>query len=254
MGFGIARADLLALLSATMGVPPEKQTAFLGRFQHLQRLKLVEGINPGRGKAAEYQAQHVVFIAIAMHMLQLGLTPERAVNVIRRNRDRIQLEVARAVSSPNDVLPSMIWFDAAVLSQQGLLDQHDVAEVTLNCGSVEKAQEAFAHMFVRRPTQRMAYIGVNNTIGALVREMERGAPISGPGKLGTRSAAFLGALQEWGVPTSKEIIARQARETDLRILREMHEEGHPSAPRWAAMTGLVAEWETMREEGDNGVD
>lgn len=84
MEFGLSRGEMLDLLAKVMLVPDEGRTAFLGRFQHLQRLALVDGINPGRGKAAQYRAEQVIVIAIAMQFLQLGLSPERTVRMMHR--------------------------------------------------------------------------------------------------------------------------------------------------------------------------
>lgn len=67
------------LLAEAMGIPEARRSAFLGRFQHFQRLGLITGVKPGRGRAAEYTMPMILQLAVAFELVELGRTPERIV-------------------------------------------------------------------------------------------------------------------------------------------------------------------------------
>lgn len=79
----LSRATLLRLLSALHGVPPARETALIGRVQHLQRMGFPAGVNVGSGQRAEYDAPALVRILFAFELMQFGLRPERAVMIVR---------------------------------------------------------------------------------------------------------------------------------------------------------------------------
>lgn len=195
--FGISRAPMLNILAGVMAIGEGRETAFLGRFQHLQRLRLIEGINPGRGKAAEYQAHHFVIIALAMHMLQLGLTPERAVNVIKSNKDRVHLAISLAVGDGDKIMPSVLWFDAAALSASSDED-YDWADETFDYGGKQSMKDRFANFFDHNWVQRMSFISVSGTLWAIIRHIEGGGALADhEPKMGENSRVFLRSLSSW---------------------------------------------------------
>lgn len=165
MAFGIGRSGLLKVLAYAMDVDSAGASAFLGRFQHLQRLRLVEGINPGRGKQAEYRAHHAVVIAIAMQLLQLGMTPERAVRIIKDNQDRVRLGISLAVPSSEEFASAFFHFDPALLSELGATsDECDHAEQTFDYSGPGKMLEWIEDMMIRQDVPRLAIINVRGTI------------------------------------------------------------------------------------------
>lgn len=251
MEFGLARAPMLDLLAKALEIPEKRQSAFLGKFQHLQRLKLVEGINPGRGKAAEYQAHHLMIIAITMQLLQLGLTPERAVSVVRANQDRIQLSIAHMVKDVGELRPTLLWFDAALLTQTSGETGPDLAEVTLDWGDFDRAQHIFSYFFQRGLVQRMAFVSVHNTLHAFVRALLVDDDFSGLNARADSGEKLVQALRDWGEPTSAAIIAKHDRARDMEILRELKERGSPAGPKFAEAVGLSKEWLEL-EGGSNG--
>lgn len=172
MSFGIARTPMLAVLADAMAIPEARRSSFLGRFQHLQRLSLISGINPGRGKAAEYKAEQVVIIALAMQLLQLGLTPERTVKVVRSNHALILRTIAIAVRQSGAIAKPLIWFDPALLTSDGIDDAGDSADLTMDFGGYDRASQVFASFFNMGDLQRISFISVGNTITALVDAME----------------------------------------------------------------------------------
>lgn len=183
-----------------MEVPESKQSALLGRFQHLQRLKLIEGINPGRGKAAEYSAYHIVIIAIAFEMLQLGTTPDRAVEIIKKNIKLIQVAIGYAVASKDCVSPSLIRYDPAILTTS---DEWDLAHATFHANDEEIGIRQFEWLFISGSVERAVYISLSGTLRHIFAvwdgwpdELETGADDTKI-KLGPKSKAFMSALTEW---------------------------------------------------------
>lgn len=185
------RAAMLEMLADTLNVPESRRSAFLGRFQHLQRLKLVEGINPGRGKMATYQAHQIVVIAIAFQMIQLGLTPERAVAIMRANQDRVRQCIGYSVS--RGVKSMFLWFDAALLSSS---EELDLAEATFDYGGAADTQQRFNDMFLEGHVQRMAFISVTNTIAALTQSA-RPPGVDGGSSEMLIKAMFVRSIADW---------------------------------------------------------
>ena len=207
MAFSVPRSELLELVAIAMDVPIERESALLGRFQHLQRLKLIEGINPGRGKAAEYRAHQVLIILIALQMLQLGLTPERAVDVIKQNQDRVRLAICISVTGDEPISPAMFWFDPAILTRsQAEID--DLADATFHYGGAGTGPDAFDYFFVEGWVQRMAFISVSGTLWHLVGALDdQFAELDGKPIIGDKSKQFLSSLTEWAEHSEPESLA-----------------------------------------------
>jgi hypothetical protein len=72
--------DLLADLH---DIPPTRQSALRARLKHFKRLGFPAGVNTGRGRAAEYGPSALLRLVLAFEMLQLGMTPERAIATLR---------------------------------------------------------------------------------------------------------------------------------------------------------------------------
>lgn len=200
--FGVARSELLKWLGAAMLVPDDRQSALLGRFQHLQRLKLIEGINPGRGKAATYGAHQVVILAVALQMLQLGLSPERAVHTIRLNQDRLRHAIGLAVNHNGQINPSVIWFDPAAITLT--FDDDDLAEATFDFGGLGTGAAAFKDMLLTGWVQRLAFISVSGTLFHLVAVLEQYDALQAHPQITERSRPFLSALYSWHANSSPD--------------------------------------------------
>lgn len=203
MEFGIGRSALLKVLAMAMDVPESGASAFLGRFQHLQRLRLVQGINPGRGKQAQYRANHVVVIAIALQLLQLGLTPERAVKIITENKDRVRLALMLAMPSDGMPQPSVLYFDPALLTRLGDVDpDDDQAEGTFHYAGAGTLMEMIQDSLIRFDVPRLAIVSVMGTIQALTGAMIELANPDGEHHSGgahdrALADSFAKSLHEW---------------------------------------------------------
>jgi hypothetical protein len=91
--------DLEAALAALNGIPSHNRTAFQARLKNFHRLGFPEGIGQGRGKAVIYGARELVLMALAVELTQLGLTPERVIEVIREDEYPVWICVRMAASS-----------------------------------------------------------------------------------------------------------------------------------------------------------
>lgn len=83
-------------------IPDDRQVALRGRLQRLQKLGFPKGTNTGKGRAAQYGPEQLVWLAVAFELLEIGLTPERAANVVQRNADRIREATGAAVKTQFD--------------------------------------------------------------------------------------------------------------------------------------------------------
>lgn len=77
----LSRSHIVRMLAARHNVVPAHESRVAGRLQHLQRLSFPPTTNTGRGVAAVYGIGEVVQLALAFEIMQLGLTPERMVNL-----------------------------------------------------------------------------------------------------------------------------------------------------------------------------
>lgn len=203
MEFGIGRSHLLSVLGQAMLVETASAGAFLGRFQHLQRLRLVEGINPGRGRQAAYRANQVMVIALAMQLLQLGLSPERAVRIIKENKERVRLSISLAVTSAERLAPAFLYFDPALLTALGAEGDHaDHAEQTFHYAGQGTLRDMIEGFLVEGDVPRMAIVNVKGTIVAIKDamwndELMRDQAAASKSEEGTMAPAFHHALYEW---------------------------------------------------------
>jgi hypothetical protein len=82
MELSLRFGELEAVLADINGIPSTQRTAFQARLKNFHRLGFPEGIGKGRGKAVIYTARETVLMAVAVELTQLGLTPERVIEVI----------------------------------------------------------------------------------------------------------------------------------------------------------------------------
>jgi len=71
------------LIAAVHDIPPGRRPALESRLKHFKRMKFPAGVNTGKGRPAAYDASAVLRLLLAFELLQLGMMPERAVQIIR---------------------------------------------------------------------------------------------------------------------------------------------------------------------------
>ena len=112
-------ADVDCALATVHEIREPKRKAFTARLQNLQKHGFPTGTNTGRGRRASYEPGHVVLIGIALELIQLGLTPERAVNLIRSNMAVVRAAAAvsaePSASNKSEFEPVVLYFNPLVL-------------------------------------------------------------------------------------------------------------------------------------------
>lgn len=123
--------QLESALASMHGIDGSKRTAFQSRLKNFHRLGFPFGFKTSKGKTAFYSAGQVVQMALAVEMTQLGLSPDRTLNVIGQNRFATMMAVRLAARSlvqkpdgfderierpDTDPLSMFIFFDPAALA------------------------------------------------------------------------------------------------------------------------------------------
>lgn len=72
-----------SLLAIQQRIADDQRTPFQNRLKNLHRLGFPRDLETVPGRATQYTAHQYVFMAIAVELLQLGISPERAVSMMR---------------------------------------------------------------------------------------------------------------------------------------------------------------------------
>ncbi|QNE05409.1 hypothetical protein [Croceicoccus marinus] len=209
LAFGISRGEMLSVLAGVLLIPRERDGAFLGKFQHLQRLSLIDGINPGRGKNAQYSAYQMAVIAIAFQFLQLGITPERTVRIMKEKRRSIEKSLARVASiefdqhgmpveAPDWRYRSFLKVDPAALSD--IKEPIDMLAYSVEPLTGQELRTLLDEQFLSSAAQRFSAISVSSTIGAIGIHLDLDmAKDPETFALGPKGLQFFKALYDWAV-------------------------------------------------------
>lgn len=104
-------AEIEAGLAIIHDIASEKRTAFVGRLKYLQKQGFLPNANTGRGKAASYQAEDAMLLGLALQLCEFGLSPDKAVNVIKRSMGYIAEGVLQAtVPNPYEARSRLLCF------------------------------------------------------------------------------------------------------------------------------------------------
>ena len=91
-------SQVVSPLSRVFRIKEDRLSAFSSRIKNLQRGGMLPDINTGRGVAARYGPEHVFLIASALQLIDVGLTPERAIEVISQQKDYLGLALQSALA------------------------------------------------------------------------------------------------------------------------------------------------------------
>jgi len=91
-----ALEDLLADLHH---ISPKSRIALQGRIKNFQRYGWPGGTNTGKGRAATYGFREIIRLCLGFEMLQLGVSPERAVSLLKNNWYNIRTAISLAVTA-----------------------------------------------------------------------------------------------------------------------------------------------------------
>lgn len=89
------------------GVHPSRASALEARVKQWQKMGFPDGVNVGRGVRAKYGATQLCQLMLVLKLLTVGLTPERAIEVVRKGwrsfRDAF-VEAASCIANRSDHL------------------------------------------------------------------------------------------------------------------------------------------------------
>ncbi|WP_156362101.1 hypothetical protein [Sphingomonas sp. Leaf208] len=87
------------LLAEMHDVAPQNRVALQGRIKHFQRNGWPGGTNTGKGKAASYDFGAVLKLCLGFELLQIGVTPERAAKLLKKNWYNIRTATSLAINA-----------------------------------------------------------------------------------------------------------------------------------------------------------
>src|SRR5262245_21669334 len=91
--FGAAELVLRSL----HGLTEDKKVAFESRLRHLQRLGLTPATRRGKGTRAHYGAGDLLNLALALELIDLGVSPDRVVGALTSKQDEVKTAILRSV-------------------------------------------------------------------------------------------------------------------------------------------------------------
>jgi hypothetical protein len=87
-------------LASLIGVASGREDRFQARLKQLQRMGFPPGVNVGRYAKARYDGSQLLQLAVALELLQVGLSPERATKTVLKWWDGIRRAVVAARDHP----------------------------------------------------------------------------------------------------------------------------------------------------------
>lgn len=94
-----------AVLADLNEIATDKRVAFSARLKNLQKQGLQStGSTPGRGKAASLRFGEMMQMALAVDLLRLGLPPQRAAELVRRNWAMLRYSVYQSTYTQAEMI------------------------------------------------------------------------------------------------------------------------------------------------------
>lgn len=168
--------EIEAIFATRYGIEEKRLSPFRGRLQHLQRLKFPEGINTGKGKKAEYGWKQFAQLSLALDLIDLGYSPEKAVTAISCSWAEIEL----VVSTLPDTFRSISAFAKAISAQACTLDKSTFVLLAVDAissigqsGLAEPARlnlcsgDAFLKMVKERDPYLATFVAIDLTVRLL---------------------------------------------------------------------------------------
>jgi hypothetical protein len=96
MGLTFQQANFI--VGFVSGVHPTRASSLESRIKQWQKMGFPEGVNVGRGVKAQYGATQLLQLMLLLKLLTVGLTPERAITVVRKGWPLLRDQFVEAVS------------------------------------------------------------------------------------------------------------------------------------------------------------
>lgn len=212
--------QLEARLSELYDIDDDKRTAFQSRLKNFHRLRYPMGFATQKGKAALYSPGTIFEMALAVELTQLGLPPERTVNVLSFNWFPTLMSAKIAATglldqplgfdvesdSPLHNPPStFVYFDPSALAnltpmQPGLFGpDFDNAVSSFFYGSEDLIREGLA-FWTTGQSSRMSLVNITGLIDRLA-----GQPFDSDDAANiTYRKSFFAAIVDWSLELQSE--------------------------------------------------
>jgi hypothetical protein len=165
-------AQIESALATMHKVATDRRSAFQGRLKHYQKQGFPEGINTGRGRAANYTAVHGIYLALALEFNELGILPERAINIYKSQKLFIDNAIARAAHDrlSDEGFELFIYFDPSALNDLRGERPWDDASMSLGFCRSDRIQEVLEepHLPYRR---RIAFVNLTTALVSLCQNL-----------------------------------------------------------------------------------
>lgn len=189
-------------------IADDKRSAFVGRLQHLQKLKFPEGTNTGRGRAARYQPHHILLLAIVLQLNELGMIPDKAIRITRRSTGFIAAGVMETLNPTPLALESPLICHVPTSNLEELATHH-ISDFGLRISSLSKMSpdEWSERLFKEKPAliARSCWFTFSSLVYGLpfyVQGVEEIPPVDQDSSLRT-VFVFWDALRTWATPIAE---------------------------------------------------
>jgi hypothetical protein len=165
--FPLGFRDVVVTMGAAHYIAASSLSALQSRIKDFQRRGFPEGLNTGKGRAASYEAKHVLQLAFAFELLELGMTPDRICLLFLSARAALINELRCACRHAKDVAApkqrTIAYLDPQALS--GLRDElrHPSDRPTIQFGTVSDVDR-----MLRRGIHRLALIDLGSLVKGVV--------------------------------------------------------------------------------------
>lgn len=95
--------DVIGALALKHGISEKGMTGFKGRFIRFQTFNFPKGVKTGRGKPAAYGWNEVIQLGLAVECLQLGIAPQRAIEIVESDFEILIKAIAGYVHNDDQI-------------------------------------------------------------------------------------------------------------------------------------------------------
>lgn len=193
--------ELEAILADINFIPSAQRTAFQSRLKNFHRLGFPKNLGGVKGKAVQYGVGEIIQMGIAVEMTQLGLNPERAIDVIGADQTALY-HVTRLAA--DELLKHLqgrgegdrpygyfLYFDPSALAPWPDGAILDLASASFYYAGEKAIMESFSQ-WTGGATRRLALINVTTLLDQLL-----GAWEPDENKVEVRGSQFLKDAARW---------------------------------------------------------
>ncbi|QDM40356.1 hypothetical protein [Altererythrobacter sp. TH136] len=112
----LSYAAVIGVFADMHWVAPEGLGAFKARLRKLQGEGVPAGANPGKGKRVAYSTPMILELAVALELIQVGLSPRAVADLIEENRDDLFVACLMAIGPIKNASEPMLLISPSALT------------------------------------------------------------------------------------------------------------------------------------------